>query len=82
MYRMIKAESNDGIDKLDEIKKNHSLEGFFWMQPFVGVPFLFQYNDNSGKTRQSSTVREVVTVNNQMRIITNNTEYVFEKVEE
>ena len=80
MYRIIKAESKDGTDKLDEIRAVHSLEGLFWGTPVVGYPFYYEYNDDSGKMRRSSLVQEIIHVNKQIRITTLNTVYWFEEV--
>lgn len=81
MYRIIKAQSKDGTDKLESIKVTHSLEGYFWSMPFVGAPFYFEYDDNSGKMMRSSIIQSITTVNSQIRITTMNSEYWFEEVE-
>ena len=81
MYRMIKAESKEGTNKLDEIKLIHSLEGWFWNMPYIGMPFYFEYADNSGKMMRSSTVQSITNVNGQIRITTRNSEYWFEEID-
>jgi hypothetical protein len=82
MYTIIKACGKDNSDKLKTIAEKHSLDGDFYFIPTVGSVFLFEYNDDSGKIMRSSTIESIVTVNNQIRIITRNSEYWFEKVEE
>ena len=44
MYRMIKAVSNDGTDKLNDIAAIHSLEGSFYWMPLVDsvIGFVFK----------------------------------------
>lgn len=82
MYKMIKATSNDGTDKLDDIAAIHSLVGSFYWMPLVDSVIGFVYNDNSGQMMRSSTIKSIERVDNQIRIKTRNSEYWFEKVGE
>ena len=84
MYRIIKAVSNDGEDKLDRIASIHSLEGEFYDDrlPEIGERFFFVYDDDSEKMMASSIVYNVINVGEQLRVETKNSEYWFEKVEE
>ena len=81
MYKMIKAISNDGTDKLNDIASIHSLEGDFYWMPLVDSVIGFVYNDNSGQMMRSSTIKSIERVDGQIRIKTRNSEYWFEKVE-
>lgn len=82
MYRMIKAVSNTGRDKLPEIAAIHSLEGDLYWMPHTGCPFYFVYADESGKMMRSSSVQEIHLVNDQIRFRTQNSEYWFENMED
>ena len=82
MYRMIKANSNTGTDKLADIAAVHSLEGDLHWIPYTGCPFCFSYNDNSGKMMRSSAVQEIVIVDGQIRFRTRNSEYWFDDMED
>ncbi len=81
MYKMIKATTHEGKDKLPDIAAIHSLEGKLHWIPDTNYPFFFAYNDSSGKMMRSSVVQEINTVDNQIRFRTRNTEYWFEKME-
>ena len=80
MFRLIKAEGKDGVDKLSNILAIHSVEGWFWTMPLAGRSLYFEYNDNSGKMMRTSLVQEVVQVNGQIRVTTMNSVYWFEEV--
>ena len=43
MYRMIKAVSNDGVDKLNDIAAIHSLEGSFYWMPLGRIAYELLY---------------------------------------
>lgn len=82
MYKMIKAISNTGTDKLPEIAAMHSLEGDLDWIPYTNYPFFFVYNDDSGKMMRSSAVQETIIVDGQIRFRTLNSEYWFEHMED
>ena len=81
MYKIIKATGHDGTDKLPQIAEVHSLEGKFLWIPQVDGSFGFLYNDNSGKIRSSSKINEIVWENSKVIIKTQNTEYLFERID-
>lgn len=81
MYKMIKAVSNNGEDKLSEIASRHSLEGDLDWIPYTNYPFFFIYHDDSGKMMRSSAVQETIIVDGQIRFRTRNSEYWFENME-
>jgi hypothetical protein len=78
MYKIIKAMSKDGTDKLPEMEKLHSLCGELYINNCV----FFIYDDDSGKMMRTSTVENVTMVDKYIMVTTRNTEYCFEKVEE
>jgi hypothetical protein len=80
MYKMIKAVTHDGIDKLIGIAVVHSLYGWFYTEPAVGRYICFVYDDNSEKMMCSTTIKEINHVDDQIRIKTLNSEYWFEKI--
>ena len=82
MYRMIKYEGKNGKNKLENIAAIHSLEGDFYWTPEVGGAIGYAYNDTSGKLLHSSTIEEIVEDNNQIRIVTRNSIFIFEKAED
>ena len=49
MYKMIKAATLDGVDKLEGIAAIHSLYGYFLSEPLIGRYICFVYNDDSCK---------------------------------
>lgn len=79
MYKIIKAQSKDGTDKLKEIESKHSLYGDFYI---LSKCAFFEYKDDSGQMMRTSTVEEVTTLGNCTIVTTRNSEYWFEKVEE
>ena len=81
MYKMIKAVTLDGIDKLEGIASIHSLNGYFYTEPIIGRYICFVYDDNTEKMMCSTTINDIQHVNNQIRIKTINSEYWFEKLE-
>lgn len=78
MYKIVKAMSKDGTNKLPDIKKLHSLYGELYINSCV----LFIYNDDSGKMMRTSTIENVTMIDKYIMVTTRNTEYCFEKVEE
>ena len=82
MYKMIKALSHRGEDKLDSIAAIHSLEGYFGEKPIVGGHIYYVYNDKSGQMMRSSIICSVKHEDNIVKIKTKNTEYWFEELEE
>lgn len=80
MYKLINAVCKDGSDKLNKILSEHCAEGWFWIMPIVGRCLYFEYNDNSGIMLRTSLVQEVVQVNGQIRVTTENSTYWFEEV--
>ena len=78
MYKIIKAMSKDGTDKLSGIESRHSLYG----ELYVGNCVLFTYNDDSEQMMRTSTIEKVEILNTLVKVITMNTEYWFEKVGE
>ena len=82
MYRLVKAISHDGTDKLEEIATKHSLEGDLYWIPYTNYPLFFTYNDESGKMMRSSAVQETIIVDNQIKFRTLNSEYWFENMED
>lgn len=81
MYKMIKAVTHDGIDRLEGIAKIHSLRGYFYTKPTIGRYICFVYDDDSEKMMCSTTICEIHHIDNQIRIKTLNNEYWFEELE-
>ena len=82
MYRLVKYVGKDGTDKLARVAEMHSLEGSFYQTPYIGTSIYFIYNDLSGKMLASSTIEAMQTADNRLEIVTRNSIFVFEKVEE
>lgn len=82
MYKMIKAVTLDGMDKLEGIAAIHSLYGYFYTEPSIGRYICFVYKDDSNKMMCSTTIKNIEHIDNQIRIKTVNSEYWFEKTEE
>ena len=80
MYKMIKAVSHDGIDKLIGIAAIHSLYGYFYEDPVIGRHICFVYDDPSEQMMYSTTICDVQHIDDQIRIKTKNSEYWFEKI--
>lgn len=78
MYKIIKAMSKDGTDKLPDIESRHSLCG----ELYVGDCVFFTYNDDSEQMMRTSTIEKIEILNTLVKVITMNTEYWFEKVGE
>lgn len=86
MYKIIDILDKDGNHKresLERIEKKHSLYGYFVFKPRKNVSFEFMYGDNSWKALRSSTVTDVVFVeDNGLYIITTlNSIYYIKEVE-
>lgn len=82
MYRIIKAITKDGIDRIERIKEEHSLDGTFYATPYVGGCIYFVYNDGSHKMMASSTIEEISYVNGTYKIKTRNSEYWFKEIKD
>jgi hypothetical protein len=82
MYKIIKAVGKYGVDKISKIEATHSLEGTFYVSPFVGGCVYFVYNDNTRQMMISSSIEEVEYVNSTYKIKTRNSEYWFEEVKD
>ena len=82
MYRLIRYTGKDGTDKLCEVAALHPLEGDFYWPLMVGNSIAFAYNDASGKMLRSSAIEAMDKVNDQLVIVTRNSVFVFEEVEE
>lgn len=88
MLRIANITDLDGVIKeeaMNYIKTNHSLYGEFYSKDlFVGMPFRFVYNDDSGKIMQSSTIYhwEYVEQDKLYIIETRNSIYYIQEVEE
>ena len=80
MYKMIKAASYNGTNKLDAIAAIHSLYGYFYTEPVVGKYICFVYDDPSEMMLCSTTICDVQHIDNEIRIKTENREYWFEKI--
>lgn len=80
MYKMIKATTLDGVDKLEGIAAIHSLNGYFLTEPLIGRYICFVYDDDSEMMMCSTTICNMLQVDNQIRIKTMNSEYWFEEI--
>mgnify|MGYP006903513949 CR=1 FL=1 len=88
MLRIAQITDLDGVVKeetMNYIETNHSLYGEFYSKNlFVGMPFCFVYNDDSGQIMQSSTIYYWDYVENDKLYIieTRNSIYYIKEVEE
>ena len=80
MYRLISYEGKDGTNKLNRVSDIHSLEGEFYWMPLIGGSIGFKYNDGSGKLLHSSPIEEMVEEDDLLKIVTNNSIFVFKEV--
>jgi hypothetical protein len=77
MYKIIKAQGKDGTDKLKDIEAKHSLYGELYINTYA----FFEYNDDSGQMMHTTSIENVVMLDNRIMITTENSEYWFEKME-
>ena len=93
MYKITNVTDRKGIikqDFIDDMRLKHGEEllgdfaDYQYMKDNIehNISCYFQWADNSGKMLRTSKVESVVEYNDTIRIVTRNSVYEFEKVEE
>lgn len=81
MYKIIRAIGHDRSNKLDIITSIHSPYGNFGIKPEIGKHIYFIFTDGTKKILSSSIIHNIEIIKDQVKINTNDVEYVFQKVE-